>query len=104
MYKRQNLSLTSADKNISDNVVYWMADSYQQIGDIDNAMICLDKVLQNHSSDHIDDALIKKGLLHRKRGEADQSLIVFNELVNNFPDSEYVKLARMEIKRAEMYQ
>ena len=56
-----------------------MADSYQQIGDIDNAMICLDKVLQNHSSDHIDDALIKKGLLHRKRGEADQSLIVFNE-------------------------
>ena len=99
-----NLSLTSADKNISDNVVYWMADSYQQIGDIDNAMIYLDKVLQNHSSDHIDDALIKKGLLHRKRGEADQSLIVFNELVNNFPDSEYVKLARMEIKRAEMYQ
>jgi len=25
-------------------------------------------------------------------------------LVNNFPRSEYTKLARMEIKRAEIYQ
>ena len=81
-----------------------MADSYQHLGDIDNAMIYLDLVLKNNNSDHIDDALIKKGLLHRKRGEIDQSLVVFNKLVNNFPKSEYAKLARMEIKRAEIYQ
>ena len=99
-----NLHLTNTNKNISDNIIYWMADSYQHLGDIDNAMIYLDLVLKNNNSDHIDDALIKKGLLHRKRGEIDQSLVIFNKLVNNFPKSEYAKLARMEIKRAEIYQ
>jgi TolA-binding protein len=99
-----NLYLINADKNVSDNVIYWMADSYQHLGDIDNAMIYLDMVIENNNSEHIDDALIKKGLLHRKRGEIDQSLVVFNELVENYPKSEYVKLARMEIKRAEIYQ
>jgi TolA-binding protein len=99
-----NLYLISADKNVSDNVTYWMADSYQHLGDIDNAMIYLDMVIEKKNSEHIDDALIKKGLLHRKRGEIDQSLVVFNKLVENYPKSEYVKLARMEIKRAEIYQ
>lgn len=99
-----NLHLINADKNVSDNVTYWMADSYQQLGDIDNAIIYLDMVIETNNSEHIDDALIKKGLLHRKRGEKDQSLVVFNKLVNNYPKSEYVKLARMEIKRAEIYQ
>ena len=99
-----NLHLINADKNVSDNVTYWMADSYQQLGDIDNAIIYLDMVIEKNNSEHIDDALIKKGLLHRKRGEIDQSLVIFNELVNNYPKSEYVKLARMEIKRAEIYQ
>jgi len=47
---------------------------------------------------------IKKGLLHRKLGQMDESLILFNQLVNNFPRSEYAKLARMEIKREEIYQ
>jgi len=99
-----NLHLINADKNVSDNVTYWMADSYQQLGDIDNAIIYLDMVIEKNNSEHIDDALIKKGLLHRKRGEIDQSLVIFNELVNNHPKSEYIKLARMEIKRAEIYQ
>ena len=99
-----NLHLINADKNVSDNVIYWMADSYQQLGDIDNAIIYLDMVIEKNNSEHIDDALIKKGLLHRKRGEIDQSLVIFNELVNNHPKSEYIKLARMEIKRAEIYQ
>ena len=99
-----NLHLIGADKNISGNVIYWMADSYQHLGDIDNAMIYLDMVIENNNSDHIDDALIKKGLLYRKRGELDKSLVVLNKLVNNYPKSEYAKLARMEIKRAEIYQ
>ena len=43
-------------------------------------------------------------MIRKKRGEIDQSLVIFNKLVNNFPKSEYAKLARMEIKRAEIYQ
>ena len=99
-----NLHLINADKDVSDNVIYWMADSYQRLGDIDNAIIYLDMVIESKNSNHVDDALIKKGLLHRKRGEVDLSLIVLNELVNKYPKSEYAKLARMEIKRAEIYQ
>ena len=99
-----NLVLDKSTKDIVNNVLYWMADSYQQLGDFKNALISLEKILKDPDSDHVDDALIKKGLLHRKLGQAEESLIVFNQLVNNFPRSEYTKLARMEIKRAEIYQ
>ena len=99
-----NLVLDKTTKDIINNVLYWMADSYQQIGDFNNALISLEKILIDPDSDHLDDALIKKGLLHRKLGQKEESLIVFNQLVNNFPKSEYAKLARMEIKRAEIYQ
>ena len=99
-----NLVLDESTKDIINNVLYWMADSYQQIGDFKNALITLEKILKDPDSDHVDDALIKKGLLHRKLGQTEESLIVFNQLVNNFPRSEYIKLARMEIKRAEIYQ
>ena len=99
-----NLVLDKSTKDIINNVLYWMADSYQQIGDFNNALISLEKILIDPDSDHLDDALIKKGLLHRKLGQTEESLIVFNQLVNNFPRSEYAKLARMEIKRAEVYQ
>ncbi len=99
-----NLVLDKSTKDIIHNVLYWMADSYQQIGDFNNALISLEKILIDPDSEHLDDALIKKGLLHRKLGQTEESLIVFNQLVNNFPRSEYAKLARMEIKRAEIYQ
>ena len=99
-----NLVLDKSTKDIINNVLYWMADSYQQIGDFNNALISLEKILIDPESDHLDDALIKKGLLYRKLGQTEESLIVFNQLVNNYPRSEYAKLARMEIKRAEIYQ
>ena len=99
-----NLVLDKSTKDITNNVLYFMADSYQQLGDFNNALISLEKILEDPDSDHIDDALIKKGLLHRKLGQMEESLILFNQLVNNFPRSEYAKLARMEIKRAEIYQ
>ena len=99
-----NLVLDRSTKDIINNVLYWMADSYQQIGDFNNALISLEKILIDPESDHLDDALIKKGLLYRKLGQTEESLIVFNQLVNNYPRSEYAKLARMEIKRAEIYQ
>ena len=99
-----NLVLDKTTKDIINNVLYWMADSYQQIGDFNNALISLEKILIDPESDHLDDALIKKGLLYRKLGQTEESLIVFNQLVNNYPRSEYAKLARMEIKRAEIYQ
>ena len=99
-----NLVLDKSTKDITNNVLYFMADSYQQLGDFNNALISLEKILKDPDSDHVDDALIKKGLLHRKLGQTEESLILFNQLVNNFPRSEYAKLARMEIKRAEIYQ
>ena len=99
-----NLVLDKSTKDITNNVLYWMADSYQQIGDLNNAIISLEKILKDSDSDHVDDALIKKGLLHRRLGQREDSLIAFNKLVNNFPRSEYAKLARMEIKRSEIYQ
>ena len=72
------LVLDKSKKDVANNILYWMADSYQHLGDYENALISLEKVLKDPDSDHVDDALIKKGLLHRKLGQTEESLIVFN--------------------------
>ena len=47
----------------------------------------------------IDDALIKKGLLHRKLGDENLALAAFNDVVLEHPNSEYLRLAQMELKK-----
>ena len=49
-----NLVLDKSTKDIINNVLYWMADSYQQIGDFNNALISLEKILIDPDSDHLD--------------------------------------------------
>jgi tetratricopeptide (TPR) repeat protein len=96
------LVLERADPRTRSNILYWMADSYQQIGEYDQALEVLDRLLQDHNAGRVDDALIQKGLLYRKMGREELALAAFGEVVANHPDSEYLRLARMELKKAEV--
>jgi len=49
----------------------------------------------------IDDALIKKGLLHRRLGDENLALAAFNDVVSEHPTSEYLRLAQMELKKID---
>ena len=96
------LHLELASMETADNVMYWTADAYQQAHDNQKALEVLNELLKNQNSDRIDDALVKKGLLHKKMGHLDLAMQAFSRIVNEYPNSEYNRLASMELKRVEM--
>tara|TARA_B100001027_G_scaffold216119_1_gene191616 strand:+ start:377 stop:1219 length:843 start_codon:yes stop_codon:yes gene_type:complete len=97
-FSRLNTSLASnKDK---ENIFYWMADSHQRLGQYDNALNLLERIME-FGDLRIDDALIKKGLLHRKLGDESLALAAFNDVVSEHPKSEYLRLAQMELKKID---
>ncbi len=94
------LDLASSD--ITDNVLYWTADAYQQVHDYQKALDILNKLLENQGSKRLDDALVKQGLLYKKLGNLTLAMEAFDRVVNEYPNSEYTRLASLELKRVEM--
>ena len=97
-FSRLNTSLASNEDK--ENIFYWMADSHQRLGQYDDALGLLERIME-FGDLRIDDALIKKGLLHRKLGEENLALAAFNDVVSEHPNSEYLRLAQMELKKIE---
>tara|TARA_A100000164_G_scaffold225998_1_gene200308 strand:+ start:2868 stop:3710 length:843 start_codon:yes stop_codon:yes gene_type:complete len=97
-FSRLNTSIASNEDK--ENIFYWMADSYQRLGQYDDALNLLEKIME-FGDLRIDDALIKKGLLHRKLGDEDLALAAFNDVVLGHPNSEYLRLAQMELKKID---
>ena len=97
-FSRLNTSLAS--KEDKENILYWMADSHQRLGQYDDALNLLERIME-FGDLRIDDALIKKGLLHRKLGDENLALAAFNDVVSEHPNSEYLRLAQMELKKID---
>jgi len=97
-FSRLNTSLASNEDK--ENIFYWMADSYQRLGQYDDALSLLERIME-FGDLRIDDALIKKGLLHRKLGDENLALAAFNDVVSEHPNSEYLRLAQMELKKID---
>ena len=97
-FSRLNTSLASNEDK--ENIFYWMADSHQRLGQYDDALGLLERIME-FGDLRIDDALIKKGLLHRKLGDENLALAAFNHVVSEHPNSEYLRLAQMELKKID---
>ena len=97
-FSRLNTSLASNEDK--ENIFYWMADSHQRLGQYDDALSLLERIME-FGDLRIDDALIKKGLLHRKLGDENLALAAFNDVVSEHPNSEYLRLAQMELKKID---
>ena len=101
--KFSSLELKDAPEKTADNILYWMADSYQQDKQYIKALELLNQITSNGGL-RIDDALIQKGLLHRKMGNETQALTAFTNVVSNYPKSEYLRLAQLELKKSDSIQ
>ena len=101
--KFSSLALKDAPEKTADNILYWMADSYQQDKQYIKALELLNQITSNGGL-RIDDALIQKGLLHRKMGNETQALTAFTNVVSNYPKSEYLRLAQLELKKSDSIQ
>ena len=96
--KFSKLKFDDAPDDTFENILYWMADAYQQTGQINQAFVLLNKITIVGNS-RIDDALVQMGLLHKKMGQEDLAMAAFEDVVAYHPDSEYVRLAQMEINK-----
>ena len=101
--KFSSLKLKHASEKTAENILYWMADSYQQNNQYMKALDLLSQITSNGKL-RIDDALIQEGLLHRKMGNEDAALLAFTNVVSNYPESEYIRLAQLEIKKSDSIQ
>ena len=97
------LNFEEIPNNTFENILYWMADSYQHTGQYKEAFGLLNK-LTTVGKNRIDDALIQMGLLHKKMGQDDLAEAAFHDVVAFHPDSEYVRLAQMEINKDSIKQ
>ncbi len=96
--KFSKLKFDDAPDDTFENILYWMADAYQQTGQINQAFVLLNKITIVGNS-RIDDALVQMGLLHKKMGQEDLAMAAFEDVVAYHPDSEYVRLAQMELNK-----
>ena len=101
--KFSSLKIKYAAEKTAENILYWMADSYQQDKQFAKALDLLSQIKSNGKL-RIDDALIQEGLLHRKMGNEDEALLAFTNVVSNYPESEYIRLAQLEIKKSDSVQ
>ena len=97
-----DLNLQSAEIEKIENVLYWTADAYLQMHDYEKAHVTLDQLLSHKKSTMVDDALVKKGLLYKELGDMNLALNTFKKVVVGHPESEYSRLAALEIKRGEI--
>ena len=96
--KFSELHLDEAPKKTAENILYWMADAYQQTGQYDKSLSLLNTITATGVL-RIDDALVQKGLLHRKMGDENLAMIAFSDVVSQHPNSEYLRLAQLELKK-----
>tara|TARA_Y100000588_G_C14035422_1_gene830516 strand:- start:111 stop:950 length:840 start_codon:yes stop_codon:yes gene_type:complete len=95
-----SVNINLAPEKTAENILYWMADAYQQSADYETALSLLNQITETGKR-RIDDALIQKGLLHRKMGQEDLAIAAFQDVVSLYPESEYLRLAKMELKKSD---
>ena len=95
-----SVNINLAPEKTAENILYWMADAYQQSADYETALSILNQITETGKR-RIDDALVQKGLLHRKMGREELAIAAFNDVVSLYPESEYIRLAQMELKKSD---
>ncbi len=93
------LGLSDLDDVTAGNILYWLAESYFRQNSFKVALRHLEKVDILFESDKRDDAMALSGMVYRAMGDNIQAQQAFAEIIDSFPDSEYLRLAQMELRK-----
>lgn len=85
---------TSSTHRLASNCQYWLGECYFGQGDYPMALEAFQKVLSYDQSFKRDDALIMMGRCYIFLGDKQTALSMFDQLMNEFPDSEYYQRAQ----------
>ena len=94
-----NLLAESSTTKLSDNAQYWIGESYYGLGNYEQAIAEFEKVFTFARSDKRDDAFLKLGLCHIRIGDRQQAKSELEQLLANFPNSEYVAKAKLYLSK-----
>ena len=85
----------------SDNARYWMGACQYGLGKYRPALAEFTKVFTYMETEKADDAQLKIARCYLALGEKENALSAFRKLLDEYPDSEYVGTARMEMRYLE---
>ena len=89
--------LLQFDSNLDllDNCQYWVGQIYFKKNNYETAIKEFKKVLKYKNSNKHDDAIYKLSKCYFHLDDSEKADYELNKLVNNYPDSEYVKKAKL---------
>lgn len=94
VYLFNSLLETSPTHKLASNCQYWIGECFFVKGDHASAAEAFEKVLAYRQSYKKDDALLMLGRCYVKLGDKQLALQMFNQLMNEYPDSEYCQRAQ----------
>jgi len=97
--KFQNLMDSNPNHKLASNCQYWIGESYYAMGNYRQALNAFKSVFDFSSSYKFDDALIMNGVTYMKIGELELAKKNFQQLVQNYPNSEYAPKAMRYLGR-----
>lgn len=80
--------------SLADNCQYWIGECYYGLGNYTQAIAEFEKVYSYSKSNKIDAAILKLGLSYRRLGNNEMARSQFEQLIANYPKSEYIERAR----------
>ncbi len=92
--KFRELLQENPNTSLSDNCQYWIGECYYSLGKYDQAIIEFEKVFTFPHSNKEDDAQLKIGMTYMKLGNKQRAKDAFKTLIEKYPKSEYVSLAK----------
>lgn len=84
----------NSTNSYADNCQYWIGESYYGLGNFAQAIAEFEKVFAYPNSNKSDAALLKLGITYLKLGDRASARTQFEQLVANYPKSEYIDRAR----------
>ena len=87
------------DMKLADNSQYWLAECYYSQKNYKRSITEFNKVSRFPSSDKDADAQLKLGHAFLNMGNTDKAKEAYQYLVDYYPDSEYLHIARETIKQ-----
>lgn len=92
---------TNNRHSLSDNCQYWIGESYYGLGNYHQAITAFQNVFTFSDSNKDDAAQLKLGLCYMRLNETDQAKQEFQKLIDNYPTSEFVGIARRYIAQTQ---
>jgi tol-pal system protein YbgF len=99
--KFEALIASNSKHSLADNCQYWIGEAYYDQGNYTQAIVAFEKVFTYPSSNKNDSAQLKVGLCYVKLNDKPKAKDELQKLVNNYPNSEFIGIAKRFIAQLE---